>query len=297
MNKQRYLAELRRLLVFMTDEDRDRTVRRYGYMFDAVGPEGEAKLLAEIGSPTKAAIGLSRGYEPGSVKEPEPIPPAAPEPAPETVAPQAESVGEPWEDIPNYRPPEVPEATAAESGETPPADAVSDEARESVPPEAAEAPAQTLPEEAPEIPPGEDRNALPEEIEAILEEAEEAAEKPAYSVERSMSLWLGIPLFILVMVALGIPIAALFLALAVVFLVPGCAVLFGAWLIFVGGLWCMGIMADAILLFGVCAIVLALGLILLFLGLWLDVIMIGGYGKAVRWLSGELLGRRVRADE
>ena len=47
LNKQRYLAELQRLLVFMTPDDRDRTVRRFSYMFDAAGPEGEAALGVE----------------------------------------------------------------------------------------------------------------------------------------------------------------------------------------------------------------------------------------------------------
>lgn len=293
MNKQRYLAELRRLLVFMTDEDRDRTVRRYSYMFDAAGPEGEAALIAEIGSPTKAAIGLSRGYVMGSVKEPEPIPRAEPVPAPKPAPPQGEKASEePWEDIPAFELPEIVDETAAE---VPAAEPVSGAEPESpapdTEPETEAAPAQ---ENEPEPEPTAAKEAS---VSAAEEPPEEEVVPPAVRVERSMPLWLGIPLFILVTAALVIPIAVVILVLAVVFLAPGCAVLFGAWLVFVGGLWCTGFMADAILLFGVCAIVLALGLLILFLGLWLDVKMIGGYGKAVKWLSGELLGRKVSAYE
>ncbi|MCD7846407.1 MAG: hypothetical protein LUG57_11290, partial [Oscillospiraceae bacterium] len=86
MNKQRYLAELQRLLVFMTEEDRELTVQRYGELFDAAGPEGEEALVKQIGSPTKAAISLSRGYEPGGLGDVLP-PVPAPEPEAQPEAP------------------------------------------------------------------------------------------------------------------------------------------------------------------------------------------------------------------
>ncbi len=63
MNKQRYLKELQQLLIFMTDEDREITVAHYAGLFDAVGEDGEEALADQLGSPTKAAIGLSRGYQ------------------------------------------------------------------------------------------------------------------------------------------------------------------------------------------------------------------------------------------
>ena len=108
-----------------------------------------------------------------------------------------------------------------------------------------------------------------------------------------MPLWLGIPLFILVFAALGIPLAAIVLVLSLVLLIPGCACLFGAYLIFVGGLWCLSYIADAILLFGLSLIALSLGLLILWAGIWLAVKLIRLYCRFIRWLGGELLGRKV----
>ncbi len=56
MNKQQYLAELQRLLVFMTETDREYTIRHYTDLFDSAGPEKERALIEIHGSPTKAAI-------------------------------------------------------------------------------------------------------------------------------------------------------------------------------------------------------------------------------------------------
>ena len=93
------------------------------------------------------------------------------------------------------------------------------------------------------------------------------------------------------MAVLGLPLAAVVLSLALVLVLPGGGVLYAAWLALVGGLWCMGYMADAILLFGVSAMVFALGLILTYLGVWADVKLIGGYVRLVKWLARKLLGR------
>ena len=67
MNKQRFLAELRRLLVFMTESDRSIALEKYTRMFDEAGEGGEAALLEKLGSPTKVAISLSRGYVAGQL--------------------------------------------------------------------------------------------------------------------------------------------------------------------------------------------------------------------------------------
>ena len=111
-----------------------------------------------------------------------------------------------------------------------------------------------------------------------------------------MPLGLGIPLFILVFAALGLSLGALCLALAFALLAPGCAVICGAYLTFIGGLWCMNYLADAVLLFGLAFVILAGGLLLLGGGLSLAVKLFGLYGKGVGWVAGELLGRRVTID-
>ena len=63
MNKPQYLAELGQLLVFMTRADREKTLARYGALFDAAGPGGQDAVLAKLGSTTRQAIRLSRIYD------------------------------------------------------------------------------------------------------------------------------------------------------------------------------------------------------------------------------------------
>lgn len=260
MNKQRYLAELQRLLVFMTPEDRAEIVRRYAELFDAAGPEGEAELVAQLGSPTKTAIRLSRGYEAGKLPD---VLPGAPEtPAPEKPA-LTQTQEDPWGDLPTFDLPAYIDELPSEDGDDRPG-------------------GEEVPDAAFTMPdlPG---TGGPE------------GEAPGVTVERSIPLGLGIPLFVLVFCALGVPLGAVCLAVMLALLVPGCALLFGAYLIGVGGLWCVGYVADAILLFGAAAIALALGLMLLYAGFWLGVRLFRLYGRGVGWVAGELLGRRVRS--
>ena len=317
MNKQRYLAELRRLLVFMNEEDRDEAVRRCAEAFDAAGPEGEALLLADMGSPTKMAIGLSRGYEPGRI--PDVIPRAAivrpkaaepvekPSSAEEFLPPEPEIT---WTELPAFdvTEAEAPAADTAPETSAAPAEVESAPAGESAPePEAApaegpapepEASAETAaPAQEPAPEPKKEAPAAAAAPEAPAAAELDEAPGPRTIIERTMPLGLGIPLFLLVFVALGIPLGLLCLALSLALLVPGCAILFGAYLIGVGGLWCTAYMADAALLFGAAFIVLAIGLLVLWLGIWLAVKLWTVYVKGVGWIAGELLGRRVTTDE
>ena len=266
MNKQRYLAELRRLLVFMSQEDAEETIRRYTDMFDAAGMEGEAALIDQLGSPTKAAIGLSRGYEPGKLNIPTPVVTPQPGTAAEILDLPTEKPAGPWEDLPDFQLPGISGEDEAEDD--------NDEA----------APAPVAEEEIPEPD-------LPRRIAPAKE-----TPVPVTKIVRTMSLGLGIPLFIFVMIGLGVPVAAVFLAVMAAALVPGCAILFAAYLIAVGGLWCMGYMADAILLFGLAFVVLAAGILVLWFGIWVWIQLITVYSKGVRWLAGELLGRKVTVD-
>ena len=65
MTRNMFLTDLRKLLVFMSDEDRERTIRLYEEMLDEAGPEHEQNLLAQFGSPTKAAVKLFHEYSSG----------------------------------------------------------------------------------------------------------------------------------------------------------------------------------------------------------------------------------------
>lgn len=252
MNKQRYLAELQRLLVFMTDADRAETVRRYSDLFDAAGPEAEAELIDRIGSPTKAAIGLSRGYEPGKLAA-QPLPDAPKKPAPALT----QTEDDPWGDLPTF---DLPDYIG-----------------------------EMLPETENAAPDGADK---PFSMPDLPGYAPRSLDEPEEREKRGVPLGLGIPLFILVLAGLGLPLAVLCIGVMAALILPGCAIIFGAYLTAVGGLWCVGFMADAILMFGAAFIVLAFGLILLFGGIWLGVKLAALYIRGVRLLAGELLGGR-----
>lgn len=62
INRQKFIAELSKLLGFMSSWDREATIAEYNAMFDAA--ENEAELLGTLGSPTRLAITLANNYVP-----------------------------------------------------------------------------------------------------------------------------------------------------------------------------------------------------------------------------------------
>ncbi len=328
MNKPQYLAELNRLLIFMTRADREQTLDRYGALFDKAGPAGQEALLSRIGSPTRVAIRLSRTYEPGSIND-ELLSSLEDdsllEPEPEEEAPDGEpSPDEPLveDELPEYDLPELPDLPDLPEQETPapepePAPKPAEPQFVSVPVHDGEEPAPD--DQAPDAPPEEDAQPSGDEGHAQEQdegeyeelwgkrppEAEqppqsdqepEQAQEPApapFHIERTIPLWLGLPLFILTIVFLVLPLTLVGLLLIPTLVLPGLAVLLGAWLAFVGGLWCISIIADAAVLFGLAFILLALGLIVLWIGLWADVAMVSGYMRAMEGLTDLTLGKKV----
>lgn len=109
-----------------------------------------------------------------------------------------------------------------------------------------------------------------------------------------MPLPLGIFLLILSLLALGVPVAALLLVLLPVLLLPGTAVIGGAVLAAVGGLWCLQYVADAILMFGLAMFLLGLGLLILWAGFSADVRLVKLAVQMVRSLKHLFLGDRRR---
>ena len=61
INKQKFLAELGRLLTFMYEDDRQTTLSMYGRMFDETADE--AGLMDLLVSPTRQAVVLARSYD------------------------------------------------------------------------------------------------------------------------------------------------------------------------------------------------------------------------------------------
>ena len=60
IKKEKYIAELTKLLGFMSPWDRRAEIRRYERMFD-ITPDEDA-LIEELGTPTKVAVELARDY-------------------------------------------------------------------------------------------------------------------------------------------------------------------------------------------------------------------------------------------
>lgn len=71
MTREEFLRRLNELLNDVTDEERAEAIRFYEEYLDDAGPEQEAQVLAELGSPEKVAA-IIRANVPGSRVQPEP---------------------------------------------------------------------------------------------------------------------------------------------------------------------------------------------------------------------------------
>ena len=192
IDRQKYVAELGKLLSGMAPQDREAVLRGVNARFDEEGDD--AAVIASLGSPTFAAVSVLRGYTPpeegasDSVPMPEPRR-AKPEPKP--AKPEPIESGEP--ETPEEAEPEEAETESAEADEpspiepAPEAESAEPAAPEEPAPEpeaAAPAELETIPEpepepEQPEIPaePAEPEAAEePEEAEAPEDESEPAEE-------------------------------------------------------------------------------------------------------------------------
>ena len=61
INKQKFLAELAKLLTFMYEEDRQKALAMYSKMFEDA--ENEQALLQTLISPTRQAVVVARAYD------------------------------------------------------------------------------------------------------------------------------------------------------------------------------------------------------------------------------------------
>ena len=205
INKQKFLAELGKLLTFMYEEDRQRAMGMYSRMFEEAGDEHA--LIQALISPTRQAVVVARAYNSNlgrlslsaSTK-------AAPEDRDENGVPDyvqaIEAVREQaWADLNLPAEAEETEEAPAEAEEAEEAPAEAEEAEEA-PAEAEEteeAPAEAEEtEEAPaEAEETEEAPAEAEEAEEAPAEAEEAEETPAEAEPENKSKPEGIEFFTL----------------------------------------------------------------------------------------------------
>lgn len=334
IDRQKYVAELGKLLSGMAPQDREAVLRGVNARFDEEGDD--AAVIASLGSPTFAAVSVLRGYTPpeegasDSVPMPEPRR-ARPEPKPvepEPIEPEPEEPAAPEE-----AEPEEPEAESAEADETAPVEPVpeaeSTEPAEPAPePEAPPAEPETEPEpepepEQPEIPaePAEPETAeepaeaeAPEDASEQAEESEEPdepeesgteaeePEEPAESdeadepeeAEESPDLppfWGGPPelpkppkakvglliLYIILGVAVGLPLTVLFACVALGIFGCGGALIAAAALLVSFCFLGMSVVADILLLAGAALVLAALGLLLLFFAVWFFIRCVVGF--------------------
>ena len=174
IDRQKYVAELGKLLSGMAPQDREAVLRGVNARFDEEGDD--AAVIASLGSPTFAAVSVLRGYTPpeegasDSVPMPEPRR-TRPEPKPVEPEPIEPEPEEP--EAPEEAEPEEPEAESAEADEPSPV--------EPVPEAESTEPAEPAPEpEAPPAEPETEPEPEPEQPEIPAEPAEpETAEEPA----------------------------------------------------------------------------------------------------------------------
>lgn len=332
IDRQKYVAELGKLLSGMAPQDREAVLRGINARFDAEGDD--AAVIASLGSPTFAAVTVLRGYTPpeegasDSVPMPEPRR-ARPEPKPVEPEPIEPEPEEP--EAPEEAEPEEPEAESAEADEPSPVEPVpeaeSTEPAEPAPePEAPPAEPETEPEpepEQPEIPaePAEPETAeepaeaeAPEDAVGPAEEPEEPdepeesgteaegpgepagtgeAEEPE-EAEESPDLppfWGGPPelpkppkakvglliLYIILGVAVGLPLTVLFACVALGIFGCGGALIAAAALLVSFCFLGMGVVADILLLAGAALVLAALGLLLLFFAVWFFIRCVVGF--------------------
>ncbi len=314
INKQKFLAELGKLLTFMYEEDRQRAMGLYSRMFEEAGDE--QALIQALISPTRQAVVVARAYNsnlgrlslnaetkaapedrdengvPDYVQAIEKVReqawaaigvPAAAEEAEEAPAETEEAEEAPAET-------EEVEEAPAETEEAEEAPAEAEEAEEA--PAAAEPDKSahegieffTLPEEGKETPQSDtllDENTFNIDSDALRKPRRKA--KPFALI---LYILLAIPLTICAIAVLLVP-AILFLALSVAAIICGVVLVSTAFKGF-------PVFADIMVVLGVSLVLFALGLLFLWTAIW----FIGGaivgvvHGVAVlceKWCYKEVL--------
>lgn len=303
MNKQKFVAELSKLLGFMSTRDRQAAIEQYSRMFDEA--EDVNALLAQLGSPTRLAISLARDYVPSSPEGPaqEEPPAQEDEPGDGEVPEDGEAAAVPAGDAAPE--PQVREAEAAATvpvelsfEDEPAGEEVPAEAEESGPvfsrdaavaPEILERISRSIDAGTPEIVPAE--NAFGEAADA--EEPEEEAPVPSRRRVRPVPL----VLYILLSLGIGLPIAVVLIALGIPVLAAGGGVVALAVWAAVELIGMLSMVSDILLVLGAALLAAALGLLLAWLGLWISLEL--GYlwiGRVIFNLGGRFCFRKEVAE-
>ncbi|MEA4946330.1 MAG: hypothetical protein VB058_02025 [Oscillospiraceae bacterium] len=324
------MTELSKFLTFLSDDERQQVLMKFGEIFDAAPNQDE--LLGALVSPLKVTVELSRAYSRGGLQQaldrsvelsgvdlsaapPPPSPAAesvgadiyaaigsaveeafesAAEPAAEPAAPiSAEPVPvEPAEPVPA-------ESVPVEPAEHVPAESVPVEPAEPVPAEpvpvetAAPVPAEPVPVEPAALSPAEP--AVPEfedtEPEEFFDEAaDEAVPQGEYRAKPAALIF-----FILLFVPLGLAGIAVLLCVGAALIAVAAAAIgsgvFAVSLAFSG----MTVFADIIMTIGVALVCFAAGVLFLWLALWFLIRCVGGLVRGILHLGKKWCYKEVSA--
>ncbi len=370
INRQKFLAELGKLLTFMYEEDRQLALSIYERMFDAA--EDEQVIIQRLISPTKQAVMVARAYdakerrlsvsssskdEAGYHEDAEETPqfvyvinrifeeifpdrtPAqemvedqlsffdagaayteenadAPEEdageVPEDAAYRAEDIleemkgfaeeqqdavqprEEPEPDAAKTEPAEEPEITEAEEQPAVPDEEPETEGREEEPAQTEDSAkesdsAETLPESEPEETPEQTEASAVEKTPRKKRKKTEVPTKTATNVPlKILFLVVAIPVTLALVLLLLVPTACSF-ALAAAAIALGATLILAAF----GG---FAVLADILVLTGAAVIFLALGLLFLWLGIWLIGGGIVGLIRGMRRLGRRWYRKEVPAE-
>lgn len=310
MNKNIFLVDLSKCLGFMTETERKEALEYYKELFDEAGPENEQKVLMQLGSPTKVAVELHRSYERSHADTTgaerllrgDFAADASAENAEEEALPDIEEV---LKEVAAMDEPEAKETVAEEPPAEEPAEAETsvaepeDESAEETAPAAEESAEETAAEEPAAEEPAVEESAAeesaaeetsssdkpepvfvdvpvpvraPAKVEEKSEPETEPLEKrrgmPGWAIALIMvfTCWLWIPIFV--------SLLAVAISIGVSLIAVGIALLAVAAYLVICAIWALGVITDALLMFGAAAIALAFALVMLWLGIWAMVMLI-----------------------
>lgn len=246
------MAELTKLISYMSLKDRTAVIEKYAQMFDEA--EDEEELIAQLGTPVQVAISLADSYIPSPMDDLPRDPGELPQEDDENEEPLLDisAGGEPEEPLSIDDALAVPQATEA----TPQ-------------PESSEFGEQ---EQGPVF----------ENAEAVFdfgEGGEEAIEQPTQTADLNKRRYKPVltTIYTILAIVIGLPITIVLICIGIPFITAGgVLVAFIFWLAFfiISGL---SMVSDILMCAGIALVVCAIGLVLFWFGLWLSISLAKGF--------------------
>lgn len=311
INKQKFLAELAKLLTFMYEDDRQKALGAYNEMFDEA--EDEQMLLQALVSPLRQAVEVARAYNAGKQSLSTASKPREGEeandafmdtihriradalkkqPAVQVVNENQISLFDAPETPEQEEAPEQPEAAAEEPQAEEAAPAASENGSETAA-EAEPAPLETLNEEKTEEAKAAEQTPLPEP--APEPQAADPERKPAQKTVRKPRVPLLI-LYIILAIPLGLIGLVILLIPALVSLAAAIACITVAVLGVTSALGSFPKIANLLVALGAALILLAVGLVFLMLFVWFLGGAVGGMINGLISLGGKCCYKEVPAE-